>query len=131
LVAAARDGVNGVFDGIAPPMARIDFLTAVAAGVGRPRPELTWVDQAFLEERGIEPWAGPNSLPLWLPLPDYAGFMARDVSATVAAGLPVRDLRDTARDTLDWYRMAGASPLRGGLAADQESAALAAWHARA
>lgn len=131
LVAGARDGVNGVFDGIAPPMARIDFLTAVAAGVGRPRPELTWVDQAFLEECGIEPWAGPNSLPLWLPLPDYAGFMARDVSATVAAGLPVRDLRDTARDTLDWYRMAGAPPLRGGLAADQESAALAAWHARA
>ena len=130
LVAAARDGLTGVFDGIAPPTTRLDLLTRVSAGVGRPEPELTWVDQDFLTERGVRPWAGERSLPLWLPLPGYAGFMARDVSASVGAGLAARDLRDTARDTLDWYRSAGEPALRCGLSGPDEAGLLATWHAR-
>jgi 2'-hydroxyisoflavone reductase len=126
LVSAAGDGRVGVFDGIAPPTTRLDLLTRVSAGVGRPAPELTWVDQDFLTGRGVRPWAGERSLPLWLPLPEYAGFMARDVSASVAAGLAVRDLRDTARDTLDWYRSAGEPALTCGLSGPDEAALLAA-----
>jgi 2'-hydroxyisoflavone reductase len=128
LVSAARDGRAGVFDGIAPPTTRLDLLTRVSAGVGRPEPELTWVDQDFLSGHGVRPWAGERSLPLWLPLPGYAGFMTRDVRATVAAGLPVRDLRDTARDTLDWYRSAGEPALTGGLSGPDEAQLLATWH---
>jgi nucleoside-diphosphate-sugar epimerase len=131
LVGAARDGRAGVFDGIAPPTTRLDLLTRVAAGVGRPEPALTWVDQDFLAAREIRPWSGPRSLPLWLPLPRYAGFMSRDASASVVAWLAARDLRDTARDTLDWYRSAGEPPLSCGLAAREEAEALTAWHSRA
>jgi hypothetical protein len=60
-----------------------------------------------------------------------AGFMTRDVGATVAAGLVVRDVRDTARDTLGWYCAAGEPPLTCGLTAQEESEALAARHSRA
>ena len=129
LVSAGPDGRIGVFDGIAPPTTRLDLLSRVSAGVGRPDPELTWVDQDFLAERGVRPWAGERSLPLWLPVPEYAGFLARDTSASVAAGLAVRDLRDTARDTLDWYRSAGEPALACGLSGPDEAALLATWHA--
>jgi nucleoside-diphosphate-sugar epimerase len=130
LVSVVGDGRTGVFDGIAPPTTRLDLLRRVSAGVGRPEPELTWVNQDFLAERGVRPWAGEHSLPLWLPLPGYAGFMARDVSASAAAGLAVRDLRDTARATLDWYRSAGEPALSCGLGGPDEAQLLAAWHAR-
>ena len=77
-------------------------------------------------------------MPLWLPLPDYAGFMIRDVRASLAAGLHTRDVAETARDTLTWLRtMPGEErapalghPARSaGLAPDEEAAVLAAWHA--
>jgi nucleoside-diphosphate-sugar epimerase len=128
IVDSVHGGRAGVFDGIAPPMTRVEFLTLVAAGAGSAPPRLTWVDQDFLAGRGIQPWAGSRSLPLWLPLPEYGGFMTRDTAATVAAGLAVRDLRDTARDTLDWYRSVGEPALTCGLTAQDEAEALAAWH---
>ncbi len=47
---------------------------------------------------------GERSLPLWLPLPDYAGFCARDSNAARAAGLVTRPLEETLADTLAWER---------------------------
>ena len=64
----------GVYDAMSEPMTRGDFLAAVSQGVGV-APTLTWVDQAFLAEHDVEPWMGPRSLPLWIPLPEYDGFM--------------------------------------------------------
>ena len=123
LVSAARTRVNGIFDGICPSVPRSEFLAGVAAGVGVTHPELTWVDQAFLVENEVEPWAGPRSLPLWLPLPEYGGFLARDVSASLAAGLICRDVADSAHATLEDQ----AQP--GGLTAAEETELLTAWHA--
>ncbi len=96
------------------------------------------MDQEFLVAQEVNPWAGPRSLPVWLPLPEYAGMLDHDVSATLAAGLAVRDLAQTARDTLTWAREAGrdraegADPadLRAGLTAAEEADVLAAWHRR-
>jgi hypothetical protein len=44
------------------------------------------------------------------------------------AGLTVRPLAETARDTLSWMR--GRDGAVTGLTADEEGAVLAAWHAR-
>jgi hypothetical protein len=126
LVHAAEAGLTGVYDGIGVPTPRGEFLAAVAAGV-RVAPHLTWVDQQFLLDRQVEPWMGPRSLPLWLPLPEYAGFLARDTSPALAAGLTCRRLADTARDTLDWYRASGAADLTSGFDAADEAAVLEAW----
>jgi hypothetical protein len=75
---------------------------AVAAGVGEPAPRLVWVGQEALLTAGVAPWAGANPLPLWLLLPGYDGICELDVTGSGAAGLAIRPLADTARDTLEW-----------------------------
>ena len=57
--------------------------------------ELVWVDAGFLQDHDVAYWAGPRSLPLWLP-EDALGLAAHDVSAAVAAGLTTRPIADTA-----------------------------------
>ncbi|GAA2755108.1 NAD-dependent epimerase/dehydratase family protein [Actinopolymorpha rutila] len=134
IVRSAETGVVGVFDATGPAVGRGELLDRVAAGVGA-EPKLTWVDQEFLEAQEVNPWAGPRSLPAWLPLPEYAGMLDHDVSATLAAGLAVRDLAQTARDTLAWARESGRdktdpADLHAGLTAAEEADVLAAWHRR-
>lgn len=60
----------------------------------RARPAMTAYD--------VQPWMGERSLPLWLPMPEYAGFSSRDNSAAKAAGLTTRPLAETLADTLTW-----------------------------
>jgi 2'-hydroxyisoflavone reductase len=126
IVLAAETGLTGTFDAIGPPLTRGEFLAECAAGVGASC-TFTWVDRAFLERHDIKRWSGPRSLPLWLPLPDFAGFNTRDTSPARAAGLILRPLAETARDTLAWARARGGKVT--GLTADEESAALKACHA--
>jgi len=127
IVLAAQTGLTGIFDAIGPSITRGEFLTQCAAGVGSTC-TFTWADRAFLESHDIKRWSGPRSLPLWLPLPDFAGFSTRDTSAAREAGLTVRPLAETARDTLAWARATGGTVT--GLTADEERAALGARHAR-
>jgi nucleoside-diphosphate-sugar epimerase len=128
LVVAAETGLRGAYDGIGAPMSRLDFLTEVAGGVGV-TPTFTWIDQEFLVGEDVQPWFGERSLPLWLPLPEYGGFLARDVTGSLAAGLRTRPVGDTAADTLRWLT-GRTEPARCGLDADDEAAILARWHAR-
>ena len=126
IVLAAQTRRTGIFDGIGPSFTRGQFLAECAAAVGS-FCTFTWADRAFLESHDIRRWAGPRSLPLWLPLPDLAGFATRDTSPARDCGLTVRPLSETARDTLAWARASGGTVT--GLTADEESAALRAWHA--
>ena len=124
IVLAGQRGLTGTFNGTGATISRAEFLASVAAGVGAPDPELVWVSQDTLVAAEVRPWAGERSLPLWLPLPEYAGFQTRRVSASFAAGLHQRDLAQTAADTLAWYREQGEPQLRCGLSADAEAAVL-------
>jgi nucleoside-diphosphate-sugar epimerase len=129
LVLAAETSLTGTYDGNGAPVSRRRFLAGVAEGVGLV-PELTWVDQDFLAEHRVQPWMGERSLPMWLPLPDYAGFMTRDVTPAVEAGLRTRPLVDTARDTLEWLQTGPDRVLRVGLDPDEEADVLRSWHDR-
>jgi 2'-hydroxyisoflavone reductase len=126
IVHAAQTGLIGIFDGIGPSFTRGAFLAECARAVGSDC-TFTWIDRAFLESHGVKRWTGPRSLPLWLPLPDFAGFNTRDTAPARDCGLTVRALAETARDTLLWVRTAGG-PITG-LTIDEERAVLAAWHA--
>jgi nucleoside-diphosphate-sugar epimerase len=99
IVDAAEAGLIGTYDGIGPVRTRGEFLTQCAAALDSSC-TFTWVDRAFLEEHDVRRWVGPRSLPLWLPLPDFAGFATRDTTPARRAGLRVRALSETARDTL-------------------------------
>jgi 2'-hydroxyisoflavone reductase len=129
LVLAGETALTGTYDGNGAPVPRSQFLAGVAEGVGV-TPQLTWVDQDFLAEHRVQPWMGERSLPMWLPLPDYAGFMARDVSPALRAGLLTRPLIDTTRDTLEWLQTAPDRMLRVGLGPDDEANVLRRWHDR-
>ena len=118
LVLAAEEGRRGVFDATGPVMPRGQVLEAIADGVGT-EPRLVWVPQEFLLANGVQPWMGERSLPLWLPMPDYAGLMSRDVGPTLAAGLTVRPVEDTARDTFDWLQQTPRASITGLTAAEQ------------
>jgi 2'-hydroxyisoflavone reductase len=90
------------------------------------------VDEQFLLDRGVEPWA---ELPLWLAAsanPDFAGMMAVDVSRAEVAGLRHRPLARTIQETLAWEKQPvrkdfGVSALATGLAPERERELLAAW----
>lgn len=116
---------TGVFDGVAAPISRRDFL----AGVFAADAEFCYVSQDFLLAHEVAPWSGPRSLPLWVPVPEYAGFMNRDVRPALAAGLRTRPLAETARDTAAWLAAGGAGN-EVGLTEAEEADLLKRWRAR-
>lgn len=126
IVHCAETGTTGVFDGTSPVARLGDVLAQTAAGVGA-APELTWVDPDFLVEREVNPWSGARSLPLWLPLPDYAGLLSHDVTASLEAGLRIRPIEETARDTLAWLRD-NPDEMKTGLTRAEERQVLEDWH---
>lgn len=127
LVTLAEAGTTGVLDGVGPVQPLGDLLTRVAGGVGAD-PTWTWVSQDFLERQQVAPWAGPRSVPLWLPRPAYDGMLTHDPGPARAAGLVTRPVADTAADTLAWLRAEPDATVTG-LTAEEESELLATWHA--
>ncbi|GGM75892.1 NAD-dependent epimerase/dehydratase family protein [Dactylosporangium sucinum] len=126
IVQAAERGLAGTFDGIGSPVTRREFHAALAEGAPSVH-ELTWIPQEFLAAREVAPWSGPRSLPVWLPLPEYAGFLTRDDGPSIAAGLRTRPLAETVADTRSGLR---DEPHRIGLTEEEEAELLREWHAR-
>ena len=87
----------------------------------------TWVDEAFLLERGVTPWI---EIPLWIPGDEALGFGSVNVERAIRAGLTFRPQEETIAGTLAW---AEARPdgheWRAGLDREREKALLAAWKA--
>ena len=87
----------------------------------------TWVSEDFLLEEKVAAW---SELPLWLPeeaAPHLKGFMFISPDKAIAAGLTLRPLSDTIRDTLTWYPTRGDNTLKAGLDRDKERALLYKW----
>lgn len=89
----------------------------------------TWVSEAFLHREEVAAW---SQMPLWLPeedAPRLNGFMFVNVDKAVAAGLRIRPLGDTIRDTLAWARSElSDAPLKAGIDAEREQALFRQWH---
>ncbi len=58
------------------------------------------VDEQWLLENEVGPWM---ELPLWLPSEEGQAMMNVDIQRALDAGLSIRPLEETIRDTLDWY----------------------------
>jgi 2'-hydroxyisoflavone reductase len=126
LVHVLEQRVTGVYNAVGDVHTITEILAACADVTGR-HPTTVPVADSWLRERGVAPWMGEESLPLWLPMPDSAGFMTRRNDAARAAGLELRPLRDTAAAALAWERERGLSRPRGaGLTPDREAVLLAA-----
>lgn len=105
ILEAARHGVSGALNAVGdlvPFGGYIEAAKTVAAHQG----EVLNAPEDWLVEHGVDYWAGPDSLPLWLP-PGYEGFCARSNQAARAAGLTTRSWLETLGDTLTDERLRG------------------------
>ena len=125
IVDGAEARTVGDFDGVGPVQPIGDLLAAAIEGCDADV-ELTWVPQEFLAEQGVQPWAGPDSVPLWLPRPEYDGMLAHDPGPSYAAGLVTRPVADTTRETLAWLRTTPDAVVTG-IGREREAEVLAAW----
>ncbi|WP_028643895.1 NAD-dependent epimerase/dehydratase family protein [Nocardioides sp. URHA0020] len=128
IVACAESRRVGVYDGVGEVLPVATILEAVAQGVGASL-DLTWVPDGALTEIGVQPWSGPEGLPLWLPRPEYDGMASHDPTPSYDAGLVLRPIADTARDTLAWVRATSGSTVTG-ISREREAEVLARWGGR-
>lgn len=104
------------------------FLDACQAGTGRPDAVLQWAPAARLLDAGVDPWMG---VPLWVAAPGWEAANDADVSRALAAGLRLRPLVETIRDTLAWdLARGGPEPGKEGLSREREKDCCAAWPTR-
>jgi nucleoside-diphosphate-sugar epimerase len=115
----------GVFN-VTGPADRLTFgeLLAACAGATDSDARFTWVDPAFLLERGVEPW---SELPLWLPGAEAEGMLQANIGRATGAGLRFTPLEQTVRDTREWVDGLGEAPGDAGMASQRESDLLAQW----
>lgn len=100
IILLAHRRVELYCDAVGPVMPRSEFLARIA-GIFTVHPRAVWLSPAELEAQRVTYWSGERALPVWLP-EDAVGMMERDSHPARAAGLHVRDLAETAADTLRW-----------------------------
>ena len=135
-VRVAENKVLGLFNAVGPdhPMTFAHMLYGVRA-VTTAGADFTWVPWDFLQEQEVRPW---RHMTTWQPpYGRTAGFQRRSGAKAHAAGLTIRPMAVTAKDTLDWHLTRPAeeqaATLRGeinGIGMEREAQVLAAWHAR-
>lgn len=92
--------------------------------------KLTWVPAEFLADNDVQAW---RDMPAWADSDGaMAGSLTWSADKALAAGLTIRPVERTIRDTLAWFRSLPEErqdALRAGVSAKKEAAVLAAWHA--
>ena len=116
----------GVFNVTGHPLA-LSFgeLLETMKATTNSRATFTWVDEEFLRQEQVDAW---SELPLYLPesTPETAGFLSANIDKALAAGLQLRPLAVTIRDTLAW-RATLPDQMRAGLPTAKEQQLLAKY----
>lgn len=119
LVRAAGGSCGGVFDVAGEPTSFDEHLAVAKAAAHSGAPTVVLPDEQLLAH-GVAPWAGPHSLPLWIPDVGHRGMNARTSAAALAAGLQRRPLAATLADVLRWEREQPEQPHGAGLTDAEE-----------
>jgi 2'-hydroxyisoflavone reductase len=121
----------GTFNALGPspgePMREVLEACNTAGGN---KATLTWVDAKFLHDHEVHGW---SDLPMWLDNHgEDAGFGTRSNARAIAAGLTLRPVLETAKDTLAWLASLPEDQRTkvrsSGLPRAREEELLAAWH---
>jgi nucleoside-diphosphate-sugar epimerase len=119
LIDAGHRGLTGVHNAVGSERELSTVLRAAAQVAGHTG-DLTSANDDWLTAQNVNFWAGPHSLPLWLPRSD-AGFARRSRSRYLAAGGTERSLTQTLEDVLVDERTRGLDrERRSGLTREEE-----------
>ncbi|WP_458781828.1 NAD-dependent epimerase/dehydratase family protein [Arthrobacter sp. D3-16] len=120
ILLAAEQRITGALNALGAKVPFGEYISASRAAAGHDG-EVVPAPEDWLADQGVSYWAGPDSLPLWLP-PGHEGFMARSNKAAVGAGLRIRPWQETLADTLaDERRRRLDRPRKAGLAPETEA----------
>jgi 2'-hydroxyisoflavone reductase len=132
MVSAAESRTVGTFNATGTPM-ELATVLETAREVAGAEARFVWVDEEFLLEHEVGPWM---ELPLWIPGEENEGFHRADTARATGAGLRIRPLEETIRDTLAWAEESGAGLVTtgamgdAGLRPEREAELLDAWAAK-
>lgn len=120
VVHVGRQGLTGAVNAVGESHSLEVFLDEVIATTSC-EGDFVSGDDTFLLDHAVNYWAGPRSLPLWLPLAD-AAMAQRSGSAYLASGGTIRPLRDTiSRVLADEVSRGVDRPRRSGLTSHEET----------
>jgi nucleoside-diphosphate-sugar epimerase len=125
LVGAAEGRRAGIHDVPGEVVTLGQHLEEARAAAGVDVPVVALADEVLLA-RGVAPWAGERSLPLWIPDDDHQGMNDRPADRARSAGLRRRPLAETLTDVLAWEQLQPVHPHGAGLSDDDEAAVHAA-----
>ena len=120
---AGLRGTVGTANAVGEPVPMADFFRLAATAAGHEDGLVELDDEALLAQ-GVNYWAGPRSLPLWLPVED-PGFAQRSSAAFNALGGRLTPFERTVRDVLADELARGVDrERRAGLTAAEEHAVI-------
>lgn len=125
IVSMVEEKRAGIFNAVGPDYALTtkQMLEACVA-VCNPQAQLTWLSESFLLDHKVEPW---SEMPVWLPEKESAMDTCSNARA-IAAGLKIRPLAETFRDTLAWAKTRPADyAWRAGMKPEREAELLREW----
>lgn len=118
--------VTGAVNAIGDVRDLEDVLRTVRASTGHTGPVVVGTEARLVAE-GVAYWAGPRSLPLWLP-PEMSGFMTRSNARYRRSGGRIRPLEETVERVVADERERGVDrERRAGLTRTEERALLDAF----
>jgi 2'-hydroxyisoflavone reductase len=131
MIHLAEQRLSGIYNAVGPQTALSmeELLLACESPSGT---QLEWVDEEFLLKEEVKEW---KELPLWLPASiGWDGFLAVNGKKAQQAGLSCRPVKETARDTLQWFKSRPdkdlETPLKAGMDGEKERSLLQKWGSR-
>jgi len=130
MVHCVEQNLTDSFNLVRPPMPFGEFLDSCLR-VTEKETKLTWLAADFLAEHDVEGW---RDLTMWADSgSDLSGSLTWSSQKALAAGLTIRPVDETVRDTLAWFKSLPEerqSGLRTRMTPERETELLKAWHAR-
>lgn len=130
ILSGAEGRLKGTFNAVGDVVRFEDYIVESRHAAGSHGTEEVRPSEDWLVEQRVDYWAGPDSLPLWLP-PGHDGFQARSHRAARDAGLTLRPWQETLGATLEDERRRGLERERkAGLTRATEQELVARWRGR-
>lgn len=101
-VKMALGGETGIYNGTGPDYnLTMGHFLDICKKICNPDAELIWVDEKFIDDNEITPWA---EMPAWAPdsKKEFHGLGKINISKALDQGLTFKDLEKTIYDTLEW-----------------------------